>query len=186
MPSTKKYPKSPAPAGEFLRASGKDGPQIVVARRKCWSDRAERVFLDALGASCNVTMAAAAAGFCKTALYRRRRDDPLFAGRWQAALEQGYLRLEMALVRRANELLEGNLGDDIADPDVPFADMTVRDAIAILQLHRAAAKREGARLPGWRARPRPLEEMRASILRKLEAIEAQRAAEEEAGRAAQA
>lgn len=163
------YDRAPAPAGTILRGSGKDGPQIVASKGRRWTDKARRAFLDALGASCNVTLSAAAAGFSKEALYRRRRLDPAFAADWQAALEQGYLRLEMVLVRRANELLEGKPGDHLPDPDAPFHDMTVRDAIAILQLHRASAKGEG-KSPGWRARPRSLDEMRESILKKLEAI----------------
>lgn len=163
-------PKRPAPAGTILRASGKDGPQIVATNGKRWSDAAERRFLDELGASCNVTAAAAASGFSKYTAYKRRRTDPAFAAAWQATLEQAYLRIEMLLVQRAIEVLEGH----IADPDAPFPDMTVKDAIAILQLHRASVKGGGARAPGWRARPRSLDEMRASILTKFEAIEAQR------------
>jgi hypothetical protein len=87
------------------------------------------------------------------------------AERWQAALEQGYARIEMLLVRRASEILEGCA----PDPDTPLAAMTVKEAITFLQLHRSSVKREG-RAPGWRARPRSLDEMRDSILAKLEAI----------------
>lgn len=177
MPSKRQPPKHPAPAGTILRADGKDGPQIIASTGKRWTDKAEQVFLDALGASCNVTHAAAASGFSRVVVYRRRREDPAFAARWRAALEQGYLRLEMLLVQRATGLLEGDPGGHLPDPEAPFPDMTVRDAIAILQLHRAAVKGDGARHPGWRARPRSLEEMRASILTKLEAIEAARAKE---------
>ena len=160
-----------APAGTILRRSGKDGPQIIASKGKRWTDASEAKFLDALGASCNVRRSAAAAGFSTEAIYRRRRTDPAFAARWQAALEQGYARLEMALVQRANETLAG----DLPDPEMPFPDMTVRDAINILQLHRPAVKGEGRR-PGWRGRPRSLDEVRASILTKLEAIEAARRA----------
>lgn len=171
MPSKRQPTKRPAPAGTILRASHKDGPQIIRNTGKRWTDKAENIFLDELGASCNVTHAAAACGFSRFILYKRRREDPAFAARWQAAKEQGYVRLEMLLVQRAIEGLEGHL----PDPDTPFPDMTVKDAIAILQLHRAAVTGGGGRHPGWRARPRSLEEMRASILTKLEAIEAARA-----------
>ena len=152
--------------GTVLRGSGKDGPQIVRSDGRRWTDAAEAIFLDHLAASCNVTLAAGATGFSKFTVYKRRRVDPAFAARWQAALEQGYARLEMLLVRRATEALEG----DPPDPGAPFPDMSVKDAIAILQLHRVSVKGEGARLPGWRARPRSLDEMRESILKKLEAI----------------
>lgn len=161
----------PAPAGTILRASGKDGPQRVASSGKRWTEEAEAVFLDHLAASCNVTRSAAAAGFCATALYQRRRRDAGFAARWQAALEQGYVRIEMLLIERAVDTLEGRM----PDPDTPIPVMTVHDAIAVLQLHRAAVKGEGRRA-GWRPRPRSLDEVRDEILVRLEAIEAARRA----------
>ena len=164
------------PAGTLLRG-GKDGLQRVESRGKRWTDAAEAAFLDALAASCNVTHAARATGFSKEAIYKRRSNDPAFAARWQAALAQGYARIEMLLVRRATEALEG-----IApDPGTPIPQMSVRDALAILQLHRASATGEGGRHPGWRARPRSLDEMRDSILAKLEAIERRRREDAAAG-----
>jgi len=157
--------------GTTLRASGKDGPQLIASAGKRWTDEAEARFLDSLAASCNVSLSAHAAGFCKEAIYQRRRRDAGFAARWQAALEQGYARIEMALVRRAADALEGFA----PDPDTPIPEMTVRDAVTILQLHRASVRGEGLR-PGWRAVPRSLDEVRDSILAKLEAIEAARRA----------
>ena len=68
------------------------------------------------------------AGFSKVAVYRRRRVDPGFAERWQAALEQGYVRIETALVGAAGDVMEGR----VPDPETPFPEMTVRDAITIL------------------------------------------------------
>lgn len=164
------------PAGTILRAGGKDGPQRIESSGARWTAEAEALFLDQLGASCNVGRSARLAGFSKEAVYRRRRLDPGFAERWQAALEQGYVRIETALVRAAGDALEGR----IPDPETPFPEMTVRDAINVLQLHRAAVKGEG-RAPGWRALPRTLDEMRDSILAKLEALDA---AEESNGDAA--
>lgn len=173
----RKHERAAKPAGAIARAHGKDGPQIVRTTGHRWSDEAEAKFLDHLAASCNVTAAAAAAGFSGSALYQRRSRDPGFAERWQLALDQGYARIEELLVRRATETLEGR----VPDPTTPIPVMTVRDAISILGLHRSAVRGDGKR-PGWRGRPRSLEEMRDSILLKLEAIEAQRR-REEAGRA---
>ncbi|MDB5679128.1 hypothetical protein [Sphingomonas bacterium] len=148
---------------------GKDGPQVVAVTAHRWTDEAEAAFLDTLAASCNVTLSAATAGFSTEAIYRRRRTDPVFAERWQAALEQGYARIEMAVVARAGDAMEGFA----PDPDSPIPAMTVQDAIAILKLHGPAVRGEG-RAPGWRARPRSLDEVRDSILTKLEAIDAAR------------
>lgn len=157
------------PAGTIVRASGKDGPQVIRSTGHRWTEQAEAVFLDQLAASCNVKLSAAAAGFSTVAIYNRRRADPGFAARWQAALEQGYARIEILLVQRASDALEGFA----PDPETAIPEMTVKDALAILGLHRAAVKGEGRR-PGWRPRPRSLDEVRDSILTKLEAIEALR------------
>lgn len=167
------------PAGTGLRASGKNGPQVIRSRGARWTDQAQERFLDVLGASCNVTLAAAAAGFSTEAIYARRRREPAFAAAWQAAVDHGYARIEAMLVQRAIEVLAGTAPDPDAlfpnapFPKMPFPNMSVRDAIAILQLHRAAVRGEGKR-PGWRGRPRSLEEVRGSILTKLEAIDAAR------------
>ena len=158
-------PRAPAPAGTILRSGGKDGPQRIRSSGARWTEVSEARFLDRLSASCNVTLAAAESGFSREAVYKRRRLDPGFAERWQAALEQGYARIEMALVRRAADALEGLE----LDPDSPFPEMTMKDAIAVLQLHRPTVKGEG-RAAGWRARPRSLDEMRDSILAKLSAL----------------
>ena len=157
----------PAHPGRGVRASGKDGPQIIESGGARWTEEAETVFLDQLAASCNVGLSANKAGFTKGAVYARRRTDPGFAARWQVALEQGYARIEIMLVKAAEDSLAGLE----LDPDTPIPRMTVKEAINVLQLHRAAVRGEGKH-PGWLARPRSLDEVRDSILRKLSAIEA--------------
>lgn len=155
-----------APAGICVRAGGKDGPQLIESGGARWTEEAEALFLDHLAASCNVGRSARLAGFSKAAIYKRRRADPGFAGRWQAAIAQGYARIETLLVKNATDFLEGRA----PDPDTPIPVMSVGDAIAILKLHRAAATGAAARTPGWRGRPRSLDEVRDSILQKLAAI----------------
>jgi hypothetical protein len=157
------------PAGTSIRPNGKDGPQVLRTTGKRWSMEAERLFLDHLYATCNVSAAAAHAGFSAAAIYGRRKRDPAFAQAWQTALEHGCLRIETALVRVAADTFEGVAHD----PDAPFPPTTVSEALAILKYHRAAVKGEGRR-GGWPARPRSLDEMRTSILAKFDAIEAAR------------
>lgn len=169
-------PNATGPAGTVLRAVGKDGPQRITTCGHRWSDEAEAKFLDELGASCNVTRAAAAAGFTPVAIHRRRRNDPAFSQRWHAALVQGYHRLEALLVQRAVEAMDGYE----PDPETPIPTMTVRDAISILQMYRATVTGGEGKRAGWRARPRSLEEVQASILQKFEAIEAKRLARDDA------
>ncbi len=159
------------PAGTALRLTGRDGAQLIHGAGHRWTDEAERIFLDRLGASCNYTLSARAAGFSREAVYKRRRRDPAFQRRCDEAVAQGYARIEALLVESAEHALEGRA----PDPDSPIPPMSVRDALAILQLHRRTARGEG-KGAGWRARPRSLDEVRDSILAKLAAFERARAA----------
>ena len=159
--------KCRGPKGNIVRA-GRGGPQRIESRGHRWTDEAEEIFLDHLAASANVTTSAKACGFSREAIYGRKRRDPAFSERCRAALAQAHFRIELALVRRAEAALEGFA----PDPDTPIPVMTVGDAIAILKLHKAEALGgEGSR-PGWPARPRSLDEVGESILRKIAAIEA--------------
>lgn len=151
-------------AGTTVRG-GKDGPQIVRSEGARWTDDDEAVFLDHLAASCNVSLSAEAAGFSRFELYKRRRRDPAFAKRWQAALAQGYARIEAALVRRAIDALEGLS----PDPDTPIPTMTVEQAMKVLDGHRNTVEGGPRSRRQW-TRPRSLDEVRDSILAKLEAI----------------
>lgn len=153
------------PEGILLYGRGKDGRQLVRSTGKRWSDEAEAGFLDHLAASCNVTASAQAAGFTPAAVYKRRRGDPGFAEKWEAALQQGYARLEALLVQRAIEALEGFA----PDAETPLPEMTVKDARAILGHHRRTVEGGPRSRRQW-ARPRTLDEMRDSILAKLEAV----------------
>ena len=153
------------PSGTVVRAGGKVGPQVIDAGWARWTDAHEAAFLDELSASCNVTRAARAAGFSTNALYRRKRTDPRFAALWQASLVQGYANVEMLLLQRATEALEGRT----PDPRDPLEPMTIREAIGLLKMHKASVTGEGTPR-GRRPRPRSLDEVRAAILAKLEPI----------------
>lgn len=131
-----------------------------------WSDMAEEEFFNVLAASCNVRMAAAAVGFTTPTVYRQRRMRPDFAAKWQAAIEQGYARLEIALLEAAIDSLESVT----FDADRPIPRMTADQALNVLRAHRNLISGNGRAGPGRYARPRPLQEVRGSILRKVEAI----------------
>lgn len=153
------------PAGRCLRASGKDGPQIIASRGKRWTDAAEDIFLDRLAASNNATWAAKECGFSTEAIYARARRDPAFAERMAAARALAQGRIDEGLNRGAEDFLAGKA----PDPDAPIVVTSVEQAIAIQKLNRPVQTGEGRR-PAWPARPRTLDEVRGSILRKLSAI----------------
>lgn len=161
------HTQAPAPR-TALRPSGKDGPQRVRINGKWWTEEDEAVFLDHLAASCNVAWSAAQTGFSAVTVYNRRRTDSVFARRWQEALADGYIRLETELLGTAVTFVERLRSDD----ELPLKHMTVREAIALLNRHgRGDPATRGGR---FQARPRSLDEVRDSILAKLEAIEAAR------------
>jgi hypothetical protein len=85
-------------------------------------------------------------------------------------------RIEALLVQRAIEALEGFT----PDPDTPIIirDMTMKDALILLGHHRRTIEGGPRSRRQW-ARPRTLDEVRGSILRKLEAIEGARRKEQE-------
>lgn len=152
------------PAGATLRC-GPDGPQLQRSTGKRWTEEAEQRFVDHLAATANVRAATAAAGFTSSLVYRRRRNDAAFAARWEAALAQGYARIEALMVLRAERALEGCEPDG----DKPGLEVTFKDALALLSHHSATIRGTGNRRGRW-ARPRSLDEMRDSILAKLEAF----------------
>lgn len=156
-----------APAGSMVRVGPTGREQRVRSSGWQWTDEAEEVFLDALAASCNVSYAAEEAGFCTPTVYRQRRLRPEFAERWQAALEQGYARLELALLQSAVDSMDGVEFDEAR----PIPKMTVEQALNVLRAHRNEVRGDGRRGPGAISRPPPLNKVRASILQKLDAIE---------------
>jgi hypothetical protein len=141
--------------------------QIARARLGDWSPAVERRFLDALGATCNVKAALAEVGKSKGSAYTHRKRWPAFARKWDDVIKEAYAALEIALLANAENLFST---PDYA-PETVIRDMGVADAIHLLHMHKNKVLGIGGK-PGqrWR-RPKTLEEVRGSILRKLEAIE---------------
>lgn len=173
---------------KVIRVQARDGAGAEGAR---WSEAAEERFLDQLAATCNVTAAAEAAGFSTTTLYKRRARWPGFAAEWDAAIAQGYARLEARLVELATDSLRAaaEAGAEAADAcddgrghrcesaggraaEVASGPrMTVAEAMNLLRLHRASVRGGAPQRYGWRRGAPDPEALRASILRKIEAIE---------------
>jgi len=112
-------------------------------------------FLDFLSESSNVTKSAVYAEIRVSDAYKTRREDPEFARQWLAALSEGYVHLEMEVLRR---LREGDLQTEGSDK-YDFA-----NAIRLLSAHRDNAARAQAAERNVSAA-----EVRASIGRKVDA-----------------
>ncbi|HZF42421.1 MAG TPA: hypothetical protein VEZ48_03335 [Sphingomonadaceae bacterium] len=103
------------------------------------SPAAEQRFLTALAACANVRLAARAAGFSHASFYARKRRHPGFARQWQAALAQGYERLQLALLE--------SWSADSHDQDAwahnappPMPPMSANQALQLMYLHQKEAR----------------------------------------------
>lgn len=160
--------RAPKLRADEVVSRSKTGVCVMKAGADRWSAGKERRFLDALGATANVRAAAAAAGVSCTAVYRRRRVEAAFAERWQASLEQGWARVEAALVHAAASTLEG-LPPAEEDGAVP-ARLTVAEAIGVYRERQRALAGLRDKRPGPRpADPTP-EQVHDELLRRIEAM----------------
>lgn len=68
-------------------------------------DRARKdVFLEWFAATCNAVLSAEKAGVAYQTPFKHRMKDPEFEAEWDAALAQGYARLEARTVQEAHEI----------------------------------------------------------------------------------
>ena len=152
-------------------AGGGRRVQIARARIGQWTPRTEARFLAALAATCNVKASCAEVGMSHGSAYAHRTRWAAFATRWDAAIETGYARIEMALVEHGCNLFSGIE----LPPEGPIGRMSVEQAIHLLHMHKHAARGIGKEPGvGWR-RPKTLDEVKDSILRKLDALDRRRA-----------
>lgn len=137
-------------------------------RRGGWTQARRNIFLSTLADTCNVTVSCQAAGMSTGAIYPLRQRDAGFRAAWAAALKEGYVRLELAMLERAihgTDRAVYHLGTRI-DTVKQYSDAT---AFKLLAHHRAA----GIALPAGVLDPATVAEARASIERRIRAIKLQ-------------
>ena len=151
-----------------VRGSNRRRAQIARARAGQWTARTERRFLAVAGATVNVKAACAQIGKSFGSAYGHRNRWPGFARRWDSALDTGTDILEESLMERAENIF--------AEPEAPMPDaaaplprMTIAEAIHLVHMQKRRMLELG-RKPGRWKRPRTLDEVRGSILRKFSAI----------------
>lgn len=156
-------------------AGGPRRVQIARARVRQWSPRVEERFLSALAATCNVKAACAEVGLSPASAYNHRNRWPAFARRWSEAVKLGHMLIESALIQAACNVFSST-GEVVPAPVGPAGavrEITAAQAIHLLHMHKNHVQGVG-RPPGrWRRAPDP-DAMRASILRKIAAIERSR------------
>lgn len=131
-------------------------------------------FLDALRATCNVRAAAAAAGVSARGAYRLYHEDASFREDWNAALAEGRVHLEMAMMGAARGLFDG-ASQQPAGSESGSVRITGMDAAVALQLLRLHGPRADGRPRGRWVKPADAEATRREILAKVAAVRAARA-----------
>ncbi len=157
--------------GELIIGRQNAMPQQRKARANAFTTAKRKRFLAALAATCNAGLAAKHAGVDKTTPYYHRTRDATFRAQWQAAIEEGYDRLEELV------LLHGGAGQalDFDEGDAPDADalppFDFDRAMAVLKQYRG--RRDGRPFDhGGRPLKRvTVDETNAALLRALKAVE---------------
>lgn len=169
--------------GEPLVVRTRSGKlQVRPAHRGKLTWAAEQLFLQALSATCNVRLSAAAAGASPAAFYRRRQRSAAFDREFRLALEAGYERLEMAAVEAS--LAESHRDDAWRENDPPaIPPMTANQAIQLLYLHEKSVH-QGWEKPHRRRRRGESDSVYRWRLGAMWAAEKAREAEREAVRSA--
>ena len=158
--------------GAELVVRGSNGRRVQIGRARAhqWTARVEARFLGALAATCTVKAACAEVGMHAPSAYGHRKRWRAFAEAWDAAIDEGYARIEIALLERGCNLFSDP--EEIGPiEDNPIAAMTAAEAIHLLHMHKHQVHALG-KPPGksWRVPP-TMDQVRDSILRKIAAIE---------------
>lgn len=163
--------------GEFtVRASRGRTMQVRRAPRGLLTAKGEQTFLAHLAATANVRLSAAATGIGWSAIYARRARSARFAAAMADALEQGYERLELALLANAIETLAPDGSDPFdwcdATDDVPepLTKMTPREALLLLRYRRPEIV-EGQRHGGFPVPRVPIAVAEKHLERMLDRVE---------------
>ena len=132
--------------GIEITGGNKRRVQVRRERRNSFDDSRRNKFLQHFAATCNVGMAAEAAGIALPTVYKRRTSDPVFRAAWEAAQQQGYAALEAALVQRALDAANNVVPDEAAMAD--NYKIAFKDALTLLQLQgRLRERKPGDAVP---------------------------------------
>lgn len=136
-------------------------------RKDGWTEKRKKIFLDHLAATSNVRRSAAEAGIGSNSAYRLRFRDESFRAQWDAALEQGYARIEAMLLERVFD----------AHPEEPsdgerFAHrmQAMDSSLALTLLKQRDARKQGVARGGKRPGKASIDELRAEIAKWLSGL----------------
>jgi len=165
----------PAEPEQVIRKTSNGRLQISHVREGGWTSETEEKFLARLRETGNFDASAWAVNFNPRGLYTRLRQWPAFARDCAEALEEASVKLDYrlaahahALLRRPGDSPEGEDEKSKSAEPVPFDPEAAMRILSFIDRRRAGRTTRGPR-KGPPARR--VEDARASILRKIEAIE---------------
>jgi hypothetical protein len=146
----------------------KQNTLIMRKRKSVWTARKCAQFFSHLAQTCNVQASAKAVGLQHRGAYDLRHSWPEFARAWDAALAQGYARLEALLLQRALEQVDPEAAQDVAqDGHTASGKIDVDLAFRLLAAH---AKSVGARAAQKPIREATDAETDAALLHQLQML----------------
>lgn len=171
---------------ETIRRGRNGRWQIVATRTGKWNKAMEDDYFDVLRATGNLAAAARAVGVSESLIWQRRRAWPGFRARMEETLDEAEIVLEFRLAAHGTNVGVGPGGEVVGSEDRAKGTVTRNcprpddcppaapfdPEFALRFLRWRDEKRRGGGRRDHRRRERPIEEVRASILRKLDAIEA--------------
>jgi hypothetical protein len=157
---------------ELVLRRTKHGDKLVRASPGGWSQRIEESFLDGLEETGCVRTAARAAGISTAALYERRKHYPDFAARWDERAGRAVTQLPGLLNRAAVESMSPQPEGAKRRGRARLPKLEAGEAIRIYAINENAKAKARGRSDGWR-RPPQLKDHKASILKKLSALDRQ-------------
>lgn len=141
---------------------------VRIGARKLFDAGAKRIFLEWFAATSNVKLSAEKAGVANQTVFKHRMKDPAFAEAWDRALQQGYARLEAAVVERAQQAQPIAIDGDLEAPEYDAVDPVL--AMQLLKEHRRTVDAPTpfgvSRKPG-RPEPASTAEVREALARRL-------------------
>lgn len=127
-----------AAGARALAVDGGRRPRLRAKDARSWTKIKERRFLEALAESCNVKLAAKAAGVSYSAVYVRKAKDAAFRSGWDRALATGYAQLELMMLERALHGVEKIVVARDGSQSV-MREYSDRVGLALLRMHRDSA-----------------------------------------------
>ena len=157
----------------MLRGTGGSGggrrAQVARARIGQFTPRVETRFLSVLRRTCNVKMACVAVGMSAAVVYKHRNRWAEFERAWDAAIQDGYFALEMALLENGIRALDPDADSLAEDHALPMLPISANDAMRILGQRRFYVSGWGKR-SGHKRRMPTKEETNAAILKRLRVL----------------